>query len=284
MIKNILVALDGSEHASAAIDYGLNLVTALKGQLTGIHVRNQWLLRGSFLHDVNGILGIEPQMHMAEEMERYLTTRGEAIKTGFVNQCEDAGLRGNFIMTTGGVADEIESEAARHDLLLLGVRGVNGPDGEGQAMGGGHLPAHLLKSISIPMLVCPLNPKPLKKVVVAFDASAGSFRALATAAEVVNQLGLELQLLFVDTGGLEYEEDQAQALAERYLSPYDLNHTFIGLKGTPQSALKTYMASQSGAILALGSHGSSRLKELILGRLPERIIADGLNYGLLICP
>ena len=38
MIKSILVALDGSEHASAALDYGLWMAERTHGRVTGLHV------------------------------------------------------------------------------------------------------------------------------------------------------------------------------------------------------------------------------------------------------
>jgi len=38
MIKSILVALDGSQHAGSALEYGLSLARRLRARLIGLHV------------------------------------------------------------------------------------------------------------------------------------------------------------------------------------------------------------------------------------------------------
>jgi len=57
VIRNILVALDGSQHAEGALEYALWLASRLHARLVGVHVIDIVSIEGSFLHDVSGSLG-----------------------------------------------------------------------------------------------------------------------------------------------------------------------------------------------------------------------------------
>src|SRR5213592_4662833 len=52
MIKTILVALDGSEHADAALQYALWLAERVRATVVGLHVIDVVSIEGSFLHDI----------------------------------------------------------------------------------------------------------------------------------------------------------------------------------------------------------------------------------------
>ena len=68
MIKSILVALDGSEHAAAALDYGLWMAERTHGRVTGLHVIDIVSIEGSFMHDVSGSLGFEPYLDFSSKI------------------------------------------------------------------------------------------------------------------------------------------------------------------------------------------------------------------------
>src|SRR2546428_122994 len=68
MIKTILVALDGSEHADAALQYALWLAEPLPGPGLGPHVIDVVSIEGSFLHDISGSLGFEPYLDFSAKM------------------------------------------------------------------------------------------------------------------------------------------------------------------------------------------------------------------------
>ena len=62
MIKSILVALDGSQHADSALEYAIWLARRLRARIIGLHVLDIVSIEGSFLHDVSGSLGFEPYL------------------------------------------------------------------------------------------------------------------------------------------------------------------------------------------------------------------------------
>jgi len=77
MIKSILVALDGSQHADSALEHGLSLARRLRARLIGLHVLDIVSIEGSFLHDVSGSLGFEPYLDFSSKMREALQERGQ---------------------------------------------------------------------------------------------------------------------------------------------------------------------------------------------------------------
>ena len=78
-MKRILVALDGSQHAAAALDYTLWLAGRLQANVVGLHVVDIVSIEGSFLHDVSGSLGFEPYLDFSSKMRDALQERGRII-------------------------------------------------------------------------------------------------------------------------------------------------------------------------------------------------------------
>ena len=92
MVKSILVALDGSQHADSALEYGLWLAHRMRARLIGLHVLDIVSIEGSFLHDVSGSLGFEPYLDFSSKMREALQERGNVLLDAFRTKCEQAGV------------------------------------------------------------------------------------------------------------------------------------------------------------------------------------------------
>ena len=69
MIKNILVAIDGSEHSRAATEHALSARRATsRDASSALHVVDIVSIEGSFLHDISGSLGFEPYLDFSSKM------------------------------------------------------------------------------------------------------------------------------------------------------------------------------------------------------------------------
>ena len=124
MIKNILVALDGSEHSETALSYSLWLAEKFEGTVLGQHVIDTVTLEG-FFHDISGSLGFEPYLDFSTKMRDVLETRGKTILEGFGKRCQDRGIRFESFLDIGIIPNEICERAKIADLVMIGHRGVN---------------------------------------------------------------------------------------------------------------------------------------------------------------
>jgi hypothetical protein len=94
MIKNILIPLDGSEHSTAALDYGMWTAEKFNGTLFGQHVIDTISIEGTFFHDISGSLGFEPYLDFSTKMREVLEERGKIILEDFPS---DAAIEGSNI-------------------------------------------------------------------------------------------------------------------------------------------------------------------------------------------
>src|SRR5437660_2978287 len=125
MIKSILVALDGSEHADAALQHALSLAARLRATAVGLHVIDVVSIEGSFLHDISGSLGFEPYLDFSSKMREALHDRGRTLLDGFLAACQERGVRADVQLATGIVANEICEQARTADIVVVGHRGLN---------------------------------------------------------------------------------------------------------------------------------------------------------------
>jgi nucleotide-binding universal stress UspA family protein len=114
MIKNILVALDGSEHARAALRYALWLAERFHSHLSGLHVLDIVSIEGPFFQDISGALGFEPYFDVASKVREALSERGQQLLEEFASACRERGIPCDSQCTVGIVANEIcEHERSR---------------------------------------------------------------------------------------------------------------------------------------------------------------------------
>src|SRR5439155_1761676 len=114
MIKTILVALDGSEHADAALQYALWRAERVRATVLGLHVIDVVSIEGSFLHDISGSLGFEPYLDFSSKMREALRERGRVLLETFTKRCAEPGVTCDTTLATGIVANVICDEARRY--------------------------------------------------------------------------------------------------------------------------------------------------------------------------
>src|SRR5947199_180429 len=85
-VVGLEVALDGSEHANAALQYALWLAERLRATVTGLHVIDIVSIEGSFFHDVSGSLGFEPYLDFSSKMREALQERGRVLLDAFAER------------------------------------------------------------------------------------------------------------------------------------------------------------------------------------------------------
>jgi nucleotide-binding universal stress UspA family protein len=269
VIRNILVALDGSQHADGALDHALWLASRLQARVVGVHVIDIVSIEGSFLHDVSGSLGFEPYLDFSSKMREALHERGRALLDVFRTRCADRNVPCDTTLPLGIVANEICDLARTTDLVVLGHRGVNEQFSTGLL--GGTTESVARKSPK-PVLVCPPVFREVTKPLLAYDGSPRASAAMHTAAEVTSALGLPLTVLHVAREG--HDGEAVLAEARRYLEAYDVAVTYRGLTGPPHQRIVDVLRDGSFDLLFIGAYGHSRIIEMVLGSTTEFVLRN----------
>jgi nucleotide-binding universal stress UspA family protein len=271
MIKSILVTLDGSEHSQTASQYALWLAERLQATAVGMHVVDVVSIEGSgaFLHDVSGSLGFEPYLDFSSKMREALRERGRMVLEQFLAACAERGVRADIHLSTGIIANEICEQARTADLVVVGHRGVNERFSTG-LLGG--TTESVTRKCPKPVLVSPLEFRPITRPLLAYDGSQRAAAAMHEAAELAAALRLPLTVLHVGK-----DESAARRLLDeacRYLATHRVEAEYVTRAGYANEAILEVMVEGQHDLLLIGAYGHSRIIEMVLGSTTEYVLRN----------
>ncbi|MFQ5756617.1 MAG: universal stress protein [Acidiferrobacterales bacterium] len=204
LYKQILVALDSSDHAGGGMDMALALASLAEDtQVTGVHVY------GAKLHDVRfrqmegGLperYREETELEQQREVHDDLITRGLSIITdSYLDQaergCRDAGVAFTRRSLEGKNYRELvrETNSDQYDLLIIGARGL-GAIGTSRL---GTVCERVVRRSNIDTLVIKDPSRSIAEgpIVVAVDGSAKAYGALLTALSLAKRWGAAVRVV-----------------------------------------------------------------------------------------
>jgi nucleotide-binding universal stress UspA family protein len=122
MVKNILVAVDGSKASGKAVDFAINLAERLGSFMTVLHVidNSAYLSRA--------MPASATPTHLVEPVEDYLRQVAGIFMQKIKKNCEQLGIKAKNVIRSGHPAEEILKEAkkSKAGLIVMGSRGKGG--------------------------------------------------------------------------------------------------------------------------------------------------------------
>ncbi len=268
MIKSIVVAIDSSDSSKCAQAFAIGLAKQHRAELTGIAVLDRpWVTRPM----ATPIGGGHYKDHRDEKLLADHRHTLDALVTAFRETCEREGVPVRAMEVEGVPAEQIDHEADRHDLIVIGrdtnFHGVNGHDI-------GDVVEQLLRDNPRPIIVVPPEkPTDAKGVVVAFDGSLQASRAM----QMFHLLGLRGNRR-VNILSFDNDDDKAEAIAGRgaaFFESHNIDVMAHGLQaggGTAQAIL-TAIESLGAGMLVMGAFGPhSLMHQLMAGSMTKQLI------------
>ena len=276
MAWRVLVALDGSRWSDGAADAALwlaeNAGDAIR--LSALHVVNVTRVRGRWLEDLGGLLGLEPVV-VPEAVEAYFKARGEEVLKTFVDRAADRGATVHTILDQGGVVERVAHHGGTADLVVLGVRGETEEDLTGL---GGTTVERTLRHLTASALVVPGPLPAITGIAVGVDGSPGAARGLLAAAHLAELVPVPLHLIHVGDHAPDPDPlEEARAVLDGRSVQIFTHRT----DGEAHEALPAEAARLGCNVLALGFRGRSHLKDVFLGRITEWMVGR-VDLALLI--
>lgn len=266
MFASILLPVDGSTYS----DWARKVAGQLLDQGGGIQllfVMDIVALEGTFLQDIAGAVGAEPFMNLSPKLERLMRQRGEAVLELQAKACAEEGMKATTTIETGIIANVIAQKAAGAELVVIGRHGHHEKFRAGLA---GSVAEALLRKSPRPVLVVPVEPWPIKRVMLAFDGSGPALHALDIAARFCAARALPLA---VHTVG-DDEKSVAPVLdeAKRFLATPAYPVTYHHAAGHANEEI--LKAAKHYDLLVMGAHGHSRVVELVIGSTTEYLLRN----------
>jgi nucleotide-binding universal stress UspA family protein len=267
MIKNILVALDGSEHSKAALEYGMWMAQKFAGSLFAQHVVDTISVEGTLFHDISGSLGFEPYLDFSTKMREALEERGKTILEEFSQCCRQRGIKHQTFLDLGIIPDEICERSKVADLVVIGHRGINEEFSTGLL---GTTAETVTRKCPRPVFVSTRKFKAIERPLLAYDGSQRASAAMESAAEFCAVLNLPLSVLTIAKEDSMAENNLKQARA--YLGSYPIETQYESTRGYPEQKIIDYLVNFNHDLLFIGAYGHRRIIEMVLGSTTEYVL------------
>ena len=286
MIRRILVAFDGSPSSEAALSIAGSLAGLTDAELIGLFVEDQ----SRFMHISLGAAVLqnavgEPMIPMPLPPEDLIAAEEEveeeskALYELFQDRCQTAKVRGRFLSLHGIPEEVISGRAKSVDFVVLGNCGRSslqlGFQHSAVTVNG------LLRATTRPVLVVPEEALGESRLVIAYDGSAASERALRAAAEFAEISEMEAVHLFTIAGSDE-EALEIQSPALEYLTAYGLEVIANHEKGRVGDEILRYADQVDASVIALGAFGANRIREAIFGSTTDAVLKGARAAVLLV--
>ena len=278
MFKTILVPIDSSDTSLIAVDYAIDLSKSFDSEITGISIIDIKKLAGPFMRDLGtSIGGMVPYGDFQQNVRQFLEDTAKAALDELEGKCSDAGIPFTRTTKEGVVGREIVESAKRCDMISMGMAGEHAFWRD--AFLGSNLES-VVRQTHKPVLVTPEKYKRISKIMVAYDASSFSTKALSAGADIAKQMGLPLTVVTVSDDKKSGEDILSQA--DDNLKDYKISYDKVLKDGETVSAILGLCKEDSYDLLAMGAYGHSKIRELILGNTTVQIMRK-VNCAVLLC-
>ncbi len=261
MFKTILVPIDASETSLVAVDYAIELSKSFNSEITGISIIDIKKLAGPFMRDLGtSIGGMVPYADFQQKVRKFLEDTARAALDELEGKCNSANIPCTRTIKEGVVSREIVESAQRCDMISMGMAGEHAFWRD--ALLGSNLES-VVRQTHKPVMVTPEKYEQITKILVAYDNSPFSAKALNAGAKIAQQLRLPLTVITV-SGDKKSGENIMSGAAE-ILKDYKITHDAITKSGETVDVILSFCKKGSYNLLVMGAYGHSKIRELILG-------------------
>ena len=264
--SKILLGLDGSAYAQAAIEYACQLALHHNATITGVAIIDQPGIQlssgpvpvGAAHYDV------QREDQQLEETE----AKAKAILDDFARICDDRQINAVLHADTGSPFSEIIEESKFHDFIVIGKRtffeySANETYGTLE---------RILKNGLTPVLAVPDSVREIKKVLVAYDNSVPASKAVHMFLLLNIWNACDITLLTVNDDA-ETAQGLLGTLGE-FFESYGIKPNLATRSGHPDTAVKSYIAENDIDMLVMGAYGRKSVREFFVGSVTQHLIQE----------
>lgn len=272
-MKNVIACIDGSRITSAVCDYAAWASRRLDAPLEFLHVlgRSEYPIPV----DLSGTIGLDSREQLLQELaeldekrSRLALEQGRLMLDAAKARAAAAGVAAaTSRQRHGELVDTLIELAGDIRLLVMGRQGEQG-DTLGEHIGN-HL-ENVVRTLHRPILVIPTDYAEPQRVLIAFDSSATTRKAVEVVATSALLRGLPCHVVTV---GEDRPEARGQLeWASKILADAGFDVTTDVLAGDIEQALCAYRDAHGIDLVVMGAYGHSRIREFLVGSTTARMI------------
>lgn len=271
MIQSILLPLLEGPHGSTARDYAFWLAAKEGSRVHGLAMIDVKAYEMPVLGTADGFMPsvVAPPVTEAGVILEELTASARERVAEFDRASASRSVASSSDVKTGIPGDIVSREATAHDIVVMARSGYDRGSAEDRI---DPLVQAVIRGSSRPVLVSGASFREVRRILVAYDGSIHSARALAIAAELGSRPGVQCTLAHVSHS----EESGLETLgpAEAFLRHHGVTPQKKVVLGAKASDQICDMVTSSGAdLLVMGAYGHRPIREMLFGSTTERVLS-----------
>ena len=264
--SNILLGLDGSPYAQAAVECACQIALGHNATITGVAIIDRPGIQSS--SGPVPIGGAHYDVQLEDKLLQETQEKAKVILDNFARICNDRGINAVLHADTGSPVSELIEESKFHDFIVIGKRTsfeYNANETYGTL-------ERVLKNGLIPVLAVPDAVRDIKKVLVAYDNSIPASKVVHMFLLLGIWNACDITLLTVN--------DSAEAAQELlgnlggFFESYGIKPSLATRSGPPDTAVKSYIAENDIDMLVMGAYGRKSVREFFVGSVTQHLIQE----------
>ena len=272
-MSQVIACIDGSSITLAVCDYAAWASRQMDAPLDFLHVlgRSEYPVPA----DLSGNIGLGSREHLLQELAELDEKRGRvALEQGriMLAAAKERAIADGVPNPTsrqrhGELVDTLLEFQSDIRLLVMGRQGEHG-DSAGEHIGS-HL-ENVVRTLHRPILVIPTDYSEPRRILVAFDGSATTRKAVEMVAASPLFRGLPCHVVMV---GADKAESHAQLdWARTTLEQAGFEVTASLRSGQVEEVLCAYRNEHAIDLIVMGAYGHSKIREFLVGSTTTKLI------------
>ncbi|MHB1213557.1 MAG: universal stress protein [Thiobacillus sp.] len=282
-MSQVIACIDGSRLTLAVCDYAAWASRRLDAPLDFLHVlgRSEYPIPT----DLSGNIGLGSREHLLQELATLDAQRSKvALEQGRLmldaakeRAVADGVVRPSSRQRHGELVDTLRELESDIRLLVMGRQGERGDGAGGQV--GSHL-ENVVRTLHRPILVIPSDYTEPHRILIAFDGSATTRKAVEMVARSPLLRGLPCHVVMVGEDGAEPREQLGWA--RTHLETAGFGITAEIRQGEVEAVLCAYRTEHEIDLIVMGAYGHSRIREFLIGSTTTKLVRQSTVPLLLL--
>lgn len=272
-MSHVIACIDGSSITLAVCDYAAWASRRLDAPLEFLHVlgKSEYPVPA----DLSGNIGLGSREHLLQELAELDEKRGKlALEQGWLmlNEAKARAMADGVVSPTsrqrhGELVDTLRELEGEIRLLVIGRQGEHG-DSAGEHIGS-HL-ENVVRTLHRPILVIPADYTQPQRILIAFDGSATSRKAVEMVARSPLFRGLPCHMVMVGADKADSREQLDWARTSLETAGFDVTAEIR--PGEVEEVLCAYRTEHAIDLIVMGAYGHSKIREFLVGSTTTRLI------------
>lgn len=283
--RYILTCVNGYWPSDVVIDYGAWFAQKTNKKLKLLHVLDQQYTDESL--NLSGAIGLDESdqlliqiVKIEHEQNKLIAKKGELILNMAKEKAITKGIENPTIcLRRGKLVDNCVDIQDNFSMAIIGRYGKKHQEKihKGEI---GHTVQSLVRTLKKPILIVSEEFKKPESILLAFDGSESSYRALEFILSYRKLKEVDIHLVHI--GNSDKRVELFLSKATQKLLQKNMKFTINQLEGTIDETLVNYMSENSLDILAMGSTEHGWLYDLLIGSVTSKMLLKTQKPLLLV--